>query len=212
MSDDREKELQQALAGCVLDSSWFYCVAGVGLAIPIGVRLKSYNPLVYLGLSGTLLDLLNGEVVQGKLAPRCRRAVLLRNRTHPWVQVLQATTSARRSGRSCGTTSSRCPRVHRDAAPSCGKGRMGSREVIGTPNLLGGQRRRQQSMVQQRCVIHLPHHAMHAISPSGDCAGWSAMPEAPRLGGWPLVQAQTSAWERPCSVPSPLAPLRWRRL
>lgn len=69
MSDDREKELQQALAGCVLDSSWFYCVAGVALAIPIGVRLNSYNPLVYLGLSGTLLDLLNGELDPGASRP-----------------------------------------------------------------------------------------------------------------------------------------------
>jgi hypothetical protein len=103
MSDPREKQLSQALADCVLDSSWFFCVAGVALAIPLGIRqkvglhcarlqalqlqltappqqwrscpgslkpqacadpkflpLQSYMPVVYLGLAGTLVDLMNG--------------------------------------------------------------------------------------------------------------------------------------------------------
>ena len=62
MADEREKELQKALAECVLDSSWLCTVVGVALSIPVSVRLKSYNPLVYLGLTGTLFDLLNGTL------------------------------------------------------------------------------------------------------------------------------------------------------
>ncbi|KAL4458277.1 hypothetical protein ABPG75_013142 [Micractinium tetrahymenae] len=60
MTDPREHELQRELSDCVLGSSWFYCVAGVALAVPIGVRRKSYMPVVVLGLAGTMLDILNG--------------------------------------------------------------------------------------------------------------------------------------------------------
>ncbi|KAI7842771.1 hypothetical protein COHA_003519 [Chlorella ohadii] len=58
--DARKRQLEQELSDCVLNSSWFFCVAGVALAVPLGVKKKSYWPVVYLGLGGTLLDLING--------------------------------------------------------------------------------------------------------------------------------------------------------
>ncbi|PRW61191.1 Hydroxyacyl-thioester dehydratase type mitochondrial [Chlorella sorokiniana] len=58
--DARKLQLEQELGDCVLNSSWFFCVAGVALAVPLGVKKKSYWPVVYLGLAGTLLDLING--------------------------------------------------------------------------------------------------------------------------------------------------------
>ncbi|KAL4423133.1 hypothetical protein ABPG77_004816 [Micractinium sp. CCAP 211/92] len=59
MADPREEELRQELSDCVMNN-WFFCVAGVALAVPIGVRMKSYMPVVALGLAGTMLDILNG--------------------------------------------------------------------------------------------------------------------------------------------------------
>jgi hypothetical protein len=44
----------------VLSSSFKYCVLGIAMAVPLGVRLKSYNPLVYFGIAGTLGDFLEG--------------------------------------------------------------------------------------------------------------------------------------------------------
>ena len=38
--DRREADLKTELAECVLDGSWIFCVVGVALAIPIGVRTK----------------------------------------------------------------------------------------------------------------------------------------------------------------------------
>ena len=51
---------KSALSECVLSSSFKYCTLGIALAVPVGVRLKSYNPLVYFGLAGTLGDFLEG--------------------------------------------------------------------------------------------------------------------------------------------------------
>ena len=58
--DDELQKARSALAECVIDSSYKYCTLGIALAVPIGVKLKSYNPLVYLGVSGTLADFLEG--------------------------------------------------------------------------------------------------------------------------------------------------------
>eukprot|EP00884_Botryococcus_braunii_P015888 jgi/Botrbrau1/2983/Bobra.0026s0045.1 len=82
--DQREKELQQDLSDCVLKSSWIFtcrtfffasttlvsglvltmyqCLlaVGLGLAIPLGIRTKSYVPLVTFGGGGTLLDMMAG--------------------------------------------------------------------------------------------------------------------------------------------------------
>ncbi|EFN54047.1 hypothetical protein CHLNCDRAFT_136121 [Chlorella variabilis] len=60
MTDHKEKELTSALSDCVLESSWLCTVVAVALAVPLGVRQKSYMPVVYLGLAGTVMDLLNG--------------------------------------------------------------------------------------------------------------------------------------------------------
>mmetsp|Transcript_9473 Transcript_9473/g.24147 ORF Transcript_9473/g.24147 Transcript_9473/m.24147 type:complete len:87 (+) Transcript_9473:287-547(+) len=53
-------EARAALVECVLDSSYKWCTLGIALAVPVGVRLKSYAPLMYFGMSGTLMDFLNG--------------------------------------------------------------------------------------------------------------------------------------------------------
>ncbi|CAL8469772.1 g9314 [Coccomyxa elongata] len=58
--DEKEKKLQESLADCVLTSSWIFCLGGVALSVPFGVKYKSYLPLVYFGLGGTVLDMLNG--------------------------------------------------------------------------------------------------------------------------------------------------------
>eukprot|EP00873_Tetraselmis_striata_P018191 jgi/Tetstr1/438455/TSEL_027010.t1 len=54
-------EARAALVECVLDSSYKWCTLGIALAVPVGVRLKSYAPLMYFGMSGTLMDFLNGS-------------------------------------------------------------------------------------------------------------------------------------------------------
>lgn len=53
-------QARAALASCVLSSSYTYCVAGVLLSVPLGVRYKTYTPLAYAGLAGTAADLLHG--------------------------------------------------------------------------------------------------------------------------------------------------------
>ena len=50
--DARRRQLETELSDCVLGASWFWCVAGVAAAIPLGVRKKSYWPVVWLGLGG----------------------------------------------------------------------------------------------------------------------------------------------------------------
>jgi hypothetical protein len=59
-NEEQEQQLQTALADCVFDSSWFWCLAGVLVAVPLGVKTRSYAPLLYLGAGGTALDLLQG--------------------------------------------------------------------------------------------------------------------------------------------------------
>lgn len=58
---DQESELQKQLAECTLQKSYMFSVACVCLAIPVSLRLKSYNPLAIGVLAGTMLDLLNGR-------------------------------------------------------------------------------------------------------------------------------------------------------
>lgn len=38
--DEKEQQLQRELAECVMSSSWIWCVVGLGIAIPIGVKTK----------------------------------------------------------------------------------------------------------------------------------------------------------------------------
>lgn len=60
MIDEEENRLKGELSECVLDSSWWGCLAGVALAIPICIKKRTYFPLVYLGAGGSALDLVIG--------------------------------------------------------------------------------------------------------------------------------------------------------
>jgi len=54
------KRQEQELAECVMAESWYWCAAGLALAVPLGVRFHTYTPLVYLGMGGTAIDLVQG--------------------------------------------------------------------------------------------------------------------------------------------------------
>ena len=45
-----------AFAKCTLESSWVFCAAGCAAAVPLGIRARSFAPLLYLGAGGTLAD------------------------------------------------------------------------------------------------------------------------------------------------------------
>lgn len=56
----------------VQEASWFWCAAGLALAMPLGVRFKTYSPLVYFGLGGTAVDLVQGTPISWSTAKwRC---------------------------------------------------------------------------------------------------------------------------------------------
>ncbi|KAK4528489.1 hypothetical protein GAYE_SCF59G6433 [Galdieria yellowstonensis] len=63
MKDEREasferlKELRQTYSECVFSGSWIFTVLGLLVAIPFGMRWKSYNPLVVGFLGGGAGDL-----------------------------------------------------------------------------------------------------------------------------------------------------------
>lgn len=63
MVSPEEDLLQRELAECTINKSWLFTVASVALSVPLSLRFKSYNPVVYCGLTGTMLDLVNGERV-----------------------------------------------------------------------------------------------------------------------------------------------------
>lgn len=44
----------------MLNKSWLFTVISMAVSVPLSLRSKSYNPVVYCGLTGTMLDLLNG--------------------------------------------------------------------------------------------------------------------------------------------------------
>lgn len=46
MDDATEQELQKELAQCVMQSSWFCCVAGVVMSIPMCIRLKVWDDTI----------------------------------------------------------------------------------------------------------------------------------------------------------------------
>lgn len=59
-SPDRTAQLQNELAECVMSHSYMWCLAGVLLSIPLGVKTRSYAPLLLLGAGGTAIDILHG--------------------------------------------------------------------------------------------------------------------------------------------------------
>jgi hypothetical protein len=62
MPSPEESELQEQLADCMLNKSWLFTIISLAASVPLSLRSKSYNPVVYCGLSGTMLDLLNGTL------------------------------------------------------------------------------------------------------------------------------------------------------
>ncbi|XP_011027576.1 PREDICTED: uncharacterized protein LOC105127831 [Populus euphratica] len=40
--------------------TWVFSVAGALLAIPVGIKRKSFGPLVFFGTTGTMLDIIMG--------------------------------------------------------------------------------------------------------------------------------------------------------
>ncbi|GMH41583.1 hypothetical protein BSKO_09493 [Bryopsis sp. KO-2023] len=60
VSQEKLLEVEQNLSDCVLGKTYFATVVGCSLAIPLGVRYKSYLPLLYMGVGGTIVDLVNG--------------------------------------------------------------------------------------------------------------------------------------------------------
>ncbi|KAF5740302.1 hypothetical protein HS088_TW11G00369 [Tripterygium wilfordii] len=40
--------------------TWVFSVAGALLAIPVGIKRKSFGPLVFFGTTGTMLDIIIG--------------------------------------------------------------------------------------------------------------------------------------------------------
>ena len=61
---EEELDLQEQLATCMLNKSWLFTCISLIVSIPLSLRSKTYNPVVYCGLSGTMLDLLNGKLLQ----------------------------------------------------------------------------------------------------------------------------------------------------
>ncbi|GAQ83009.1 hypothetical protein KFL_001320170 [Klebsormidium nitens] len=55
-----EKQLKEDLGDCIMGSSYVYSLLGCAVAIPLGIRRKSLMPLVFLGCTGGLLDLIQG--------------------------------------------------------------------------------------------------------------------------------------------------------
>lgn len=53
----RLKELRQTYSECVFSGSWIFTVLGLLAALPLGMRWKSYNPLVVGFLAGGAGDL-----------------------------------------------------------------------------------------------------------------------------------------------------------
>ena len=45
---------------CSALGTWVFSVAGVLLAIPVGIKRKSLAPLVFFGTTGTMLDIIMG--------------------------------------------------------------------------------------------------------------------------------------------------------
>lgn len=58
--DEIEQRLQRALGDCVLDRSWLCSVIGALVSIPVGIRRKSFQPLVFFGTTGAMADIILG--------------------------------------------------------------------------------------------------------------------------------------------------------
>ncbi|KAJ6405280.1 hypothetical protein OIU85_021263 [Salix viminalis] len=57
------KENVKHLEDCSVSNAlgtWVFSVAGALLAIPVGIKRKSFAPLVFFGTTGTMLDIIMG--------------------------------------------------------------------------------------------------------------------------------------------------------
>uniref|UniRef100_A0ACD5X416 Uncharacterized protein n=1 Tax=Avena sativa TaxID=4498 RepID=A0ACD5X416_AVESA len=54
-----EKHLEDCTVSNAL-GTWVFSVAGALLAIPVGIKKKSFAPLVFFGTTGTMLDIIMG--------------------------------------------------------------------------------------------------------------------------------------------------------
>lgn len=54
-----EKHLEDCTVSNAL-GTWVFSVAGALLAIPVGIKRKSFAPLVFFGTTGTMLDIIMG--------------------------------------------------------------------------------------------------------------------------------------------------------
>ncbi|XBI40828.1 hypothetical protein VPH35_125370 [Triticum aestivum] len=54
-----EKHLEDCTVANAL-GTWVFSVAGALLAIPVGIKRKSFAPLVFFGTTGTMLDIIMG--------------------------------------------------------------------------------------------------------------------------------------------------------
>ncbi|KAJ6939308.1 hypothetical protein NC651_005676 [Populus alba x Populus x berolinensis] len=61
---------------CSALGTWVFSVAGALLAIPVGIKRKSFGPLVFFGTTGTMLDIIMG-ITQCEREHAERKAKLL---------------------------------------------------------------------------------------------------------------------------------------
>lgn len=60
MVEKETKDQETNFGECVLNNSWMFSVIAVALAVPVGIRLKSYVPLIHFGIVGTGVDIFVG--------------------------------------------------------------------------------------------------------------------------------------------------------
>lgn len=54
--------LEQELGDCIAQNSYICSIAACAIAVPASIRLKSYTPLVFAIVGGTLSDMAYGEL------------------------------------------------------------------------------------------------------------------------------------------------------
>lgn len=51
---------KRAMSKCVLESSWTFTVPAVLVSVPLGIRFKTYSPLVFAAITASGIDYYNG--------------------------------------------------------------------------------------------------------------------------------------------------------
>ncbi|CAM6118765.1 unnamed protein product [Calypogeia fissa] len=91
-----QKQAAVDIDDCSLYGSWIWSVLGAGIAIPLGIKKKSFAPLVFYGSTGAMLDIWVGlsncerakqEQMNAKVAAQTRMAEdSLRRESNPDTQ------------------------------------------------------------------------------------------------------------------------------